>query len=178
MSREESPQLNKTYLTYRNNPTSDNYEALGAGLLSFVKATIANQFSRYFTSLEDAVGEACLEIIKDLPGYDLTKGSFTNWVYGVTCHTCLDMLRKEKGRMEEDIEEGNKIISNFGVEDKLIVRSLMGKLSPHEKRIVEMKMYGLSNEEIAQEIGTTEGYVKIKWNRILERLRTLGVDYE
>src|ERR1035437_8049185 len=93
--------LNDAYTQWKTNPISENYDILGESLLPFIQAVIATKFAGKFCFLEDATGESICEILRSLNRFDHTKGAFSNWVYGITFHTCIDMLRAKGIRSEQ-----------------------------------------------------------------------------
>ena len=49
----------------------------------------------------------------------------------------------------------------------------LGSLTPHARRIMELKLMGYRYEEIARMVNSTEGAVKMQVKRAMERLRDL-----
>lgn len=181
MPREESPQLNETYQKYKDNPTSDNYEEFGKALMSFIAATIVRTHGSQFSELDDAVGEACVKVFEGLPSFNSERSGFSTWVYTVTCNACVDTLRKRNGQQEETLDlsvlESQSYDFYKDTDSRIDLEKRIKKLSKEERELVEMKVHGFSNAEIAAELDTTEGYVKVKWGRVTEKLRTLGGGY-
>ena len=177
-ARQESPQLNETFQKYKDNPTSENYEILGTALMSFIEATIVRTHGSQFRELEDTVEDACLKVFEGLPSFNPEKSGFSTWVYTVTENVCIDALRKRKGQQEEELDINTLRDQSYDfykdMDAKLDLGKRIKKLSKEEQELVKMKMHGFSNDEIAAELDTTEGYVEVKWGRILRKLRTLG----
>src|SRR6267142_4345584 len=149
------------------------YDQLGRSLISFIQATIATEFSSRWEELRDAVGEVICEIIKDIGSYDPSKGSFSNWVYGITCHTCMDMRRHKISRREQVLLEDGTSSIRPKYEDRLLLKTIISKLSEEDQRLIKLKLEGHSNEEIAFRFQINMGAVKMKWARLVNRLRTL-----
>jgi RNA polymerase sigma factor (sigma-70 family) len=175
MPAKEPPQLNQTYQAYLDDPTSENYETLGEALMRFVEATIVRTHGSQFPELEDAVGEACLDVIKGLPSFNPAKSSFSTWVYNVTTNSCLDALRKRNGQQEEELDTDVLKSQSYdfyrNLDAKLDMNKLIAQLSKDEQELIEMKMHGFSNEEIAAELDTTLDGVKGQWKRLIPKLK-------
>jgi RNA polymerase sigma factor (sigma-70 family) len=178
MPAKEPPQLNQTYQAYQDNPTSENYEALGSALMTFIEATIVRTHGSQFRELEDAVGEACLKVFEGLPSFNSERSGFSTWVYTVTENACIDTLRKRNGQQEEELDTATLNEQSYDfyndMDAKLDLEKRIKKLSKDEQELVELKMHGFSNEEIAAELDTTVDGVKGQWKRLQQKLRTQG----
>jgi len=145
---------------------------LGESLFYFIKATIANNFGKRFNYLEDAVGESASKVLLYIANPKVQIDDICNFVTAVTCNTCLDMLRRRQKRDEQILlDDGTGAIKPRYI-DKLLLETLLKKLSNQEKELVELKMDGISNENIALELNTTVDGVKGRWKRLLPYLRT------
>jgi len=166
--------LNEAYKEWKDAPSTDTYNQLGESLFRFIQATIATEFSSRWEELRDAVGEVICEIIKDIGSYDPSKGSFSNWVYGITCHTCMDMRRHKISRREQVLLEDGTGSIKPDYEDKLLLRSIVLKLPLKEQELIKLKIQGFSTRNIAEKWNVQEGEIKMKWIRLVDRLRTIG----
>jgi RNA polymerase sigma factor (sigma-70 family) len=176
MPAKEPPQLNEAYQAHKDNPTSENYEALGLALMTFIEATIVRTHGSQFRELEDAVGEACLKVFEGLSSFDSKKSGFSTWVYTVTEHACIDALRRRNGQQEEELDTATLNDQSYDfykdMDARLDLEKRVKELSKEEQELVELKMHGFSNDEIAAELDTTENAVKGQWKRITLKLRT------
>ncbi len=182
MTRREPPKLNEAYQKYKDNPTSENYEEFGSDLMSYVEAVIIRTCGSRFSNLEDIVSEACLEVLKDLPTFDPQKSSFKTWAYGVVYTTCQDHFKKVRREVEEELPLDTAKDQSYdfyrSIDAKLDLEKRVNKLSKQDQELIEMKKFGLSNGDIAQELGIEVRTIEKRWERVKERLRTLGVDNE
>src|SRR6267142_4650459 len=149
------------------------YDQLGRSLISFIQATIATEFSSRWEELRDAVGEVICEIIKDIGSYDPSKGSFSNWVYGITCHTCMDMRRHKISRREQVLLEDGTGSIRPKYEDRLLLKTIISTLKEEDQKLIKLKLAGFSYKDIGDGLKLSEGAVKMKWMRLEESLRTL-----
>src|SRR6266446_10325655 len=142
--------LNEAYKEWKDAPSTDTYNQLGESLFRFIQATIATEFRSRYEELRDAVGEVICEIIKDIGSYDPSKGSFSNWVYGITYHTCMDMRRHKISRREQVLLEDGTSSIRPKYEDRLLLKTIVSKLSLEEQELMRLKMQGFSSQDIAQ----------------------------
>lgn len=80
-----------------------------------------------------------------------------------------DMLRKELIEAIRSVNQGNTYLPDT-VRERLNERLLHEPLTPRETEIVTLIAQGFSNREISQEIGATEGTVRIHVSHILAKL--------
>lgn len=74
---------------------------------------------------------------------------------------CLQAVRGGKRWMDADVEER---IAQFGSEGSFT------RLTPRDRKLVGLVARGLRNREIAEELGVTEGTVKVYLHSIFEKL--------
>jgi len=165
--------LNEAYNQWQTASNVDTYNQLGESLFRFIQATIATEFSSRWEELRDAVGEVICEIIKDIGSYDPSKGSFSNWVYGITCHTCMDMRRHKISRREQVLLEDGTSSVKPKYEDRLLLKTIISTLSKEDQKLIKFKLAGFSYKDIGDGLKLSEGAVKMKWMRLEESLRTI-----
>lgn len=170
--------INKLYTDWINAPPGEKGIALnilGENLYHYIQGIVRKEFPKWQEYLEDGVGEASHEIFKSLDSFNKAKGSFKQWVYGVTVYTCRDLLRKRGRRREIQYYGHEDAVEHPRHEVKLALRKLREGLTPEDNELIDFKLHGATNEEIAVEMNTTEDGVKGRWKRLCEELRTLRV---
>lgn len=168
-ARLEPPQLNEAYKIYLSNQSPENYEIFGESLHTFVWAVLRK---RFINITEDNIQDGLVKVLEGLSSFDASKADFAVWVQGVVCNNKIDALRKRKGIEEVELDPHESYEENYV--EHLALKKIRETLSPEENKLIELKLEGLSNEDVAAELDTTEGYVKQMWNRIVRKLRTLG----
>ncbi len=119
--------------------------------------------------------------------------SFYTWIYRIVTNLCLDYLRKKNSRgrdvtttVSPDGEEGEVLNrmpdhrpgasperSLVGRELRRCILRALGRLSPRERMIFELKHYhGLRLRTVAGILNTTEGTIKNTLYRATQKLRT------
>jgi RNA polymerase sigma factor (sigma-70 family) len=165
--------LNESYSQYISNPNIETYESFGAALLKYIKSLVWTFFKGKLV-IEDAVGESIIQVLEDLDTYEADKASFAVWVKQVVDTTCLDMIRKKMNRREQAYignENHDPTIRQHG---KLILKELVGRLELNDRVLVQYKLDGLSDGEIAGALNIPVGTVKSRWSSVKNKLRTLG----
>ncbi|SRR6266550_1679319 len=165
--------LIEAYEYYCREPSPQAREVLGGALFSFIKATIASNFGDRFDSVQDAIGGSAVKVLTHIDDPKYTIKDICNFTTSVTCNTVIDMRRAHKKRKEQVLLEEERCSLKPQYLRKLILDSVLAKLSEDERKLVEMKTYGVPNKEIAQEFGIQTQSLKNRWAVLQQKLRTL-----
>jgi RNA polymerase sigma-70 factor (ECF subfamily) len=147
----------------------------------------------------DVYQEAFLKVYRNLHRFRF-ECSFYTWLYRIVTNVCLDHLRRRQARPEDQAPEihstqfedmGADFFERqrehratldperrlLGEEIKTRLAAAMGRLSPRERIVFEMKHYqGLKLRAIGDALGTSEETVKNSLFRATRKLRSeLGV---
>lgn len=107
------------------------------------------------------------------------ESKFTTWIYRVALNTAISVYRKESKKPEKmDIDDvAFKLAEEVGNEDReaqfKMLENAIQQLSEIERAIVMMYLDGHSSEEISEVVGITANNVRVRMNRIKEKLRKL-----
>ena len=111
--------------------------------------------------------------------YSKFKGEskFSTWLYRVALNTAITGLRKKKDFIEsrEPAQLPEQISDeNAGREEELLqLHKAIEQLNQVEKAIVMLYMEDRSYEEMEEILGMSQGNLRVKMNRIKEKLRQL-----
>lgn len=137
---------------------------------------------------KDISQEVFLKTYRSLSNFD-ERSAFSTWLYRITHNTCIDEMRKRKGKqsfsLEEELEheEGSvqRQIADEGdtpeesilrAEQKNEILQALDNLSEeHKAAIVLRDVKGLSYEEIAEILEVTLGTVKSRISRGRNQLK-------
>src|SRR5208282_2978769 len=140
---------------------------------------------------EDIYQEAFLKAYRYIGNFRF-ECSFYTWIYRIVTNLCLDQLRRRKTRREDSAvlvdHSGDEIdlmasvsddraFSNPGKElDRKVlamrIQSALGKLTPRERMVFELKHYqGLRLRTIGEMLSTTEETAKNTLFRATKKLR-------
>lgn len=119
------------------------------------------------------VNEAIWRAIK---GAEKFRGesAFGSWFHRIALNECNRLLKTKQTRdVETSIEEmTNDVVSSEADPDRrLLLLSLLRSLPDTERTLAEMKLQGLKDWEIAEQLGTTESAVWNRWEKIKETLK-------
>ena len=131
----------------------------------------------------DCAQEAMIRIWRSLDGYR-GECAFESWVYRIAANCSMDAMRKQKRDKSESIEPMRE--AGFdppdpepGTEEKVIAEERRRKLReciarlPEDQReaLIMTQLEGVSYEEAAARLGTSEGTVKSRVNRAKAKLK-------
>lgn len=126
---------------------------------------------------EDVAQESYLRVFRSLGGFR-RDARFETWLYRIVTNTAMTHLRR-RGRFgvlaeepDEDPPADPAGRSPEDVVDREELRAALAELSPGLRVSVVLKdVYGLSCREIGEEIGLSEGAVKVRLHRARKRLK-------
>ncbi|MEI3523671.1 MAG: sigma-70 family RNA polymerase sigma factor [Anaerotignum sp.] len=138
--------------------------------------------------VKDLSQEVFLKVYRNLSKFD-EKSAFSTWIYRIAVNTCIDEMRRRKGKqtysLEAEIEDTERQLSkavcryrrNTGgkpnrKEGQSEVLRALETLSPeHKTAIVLRDIRGFSYEEIAEMTDTALGTVKSRISRARIQLK-------
>lgn len=144
-----------------------------------VSQGIIHKVCRMYCDDEEHRKDLFQEILIQLwKSYESFRGEakFSTWMYRVAINVAIQDFRKAKkkrnlffqtNQFKENLEENN---SGFQDEKLKLMHTAITKLNKVEKAIVMLHLDEKSNEEIAEIIGITQNYVRVKMNRIKIKL--------
>jgi RNA polymerase sigma-70 factor (ECF subfamily) len=129
---------------------------------------------------EDLTAEVFVRAIEGLPHYEPRGVPFAAWLYRIAQARVADHFRREQRTttvtFEEDWPLGEDSVS-IEVEQSIYRKELQAvirQLTPDQQHVIILKFVeGLSNAEVAQILGKTEGAVKALQHRALRALHRL-----
>ena len=134
---------------------------------------------------EDAVQEIFWRVWRRLGSFDRSR-AFAPWLFGIAHNYCIDELRRRKVRPQQVYEDDDHpILSDIPddtdvgetailAEQRQVVRTALEQL-PEEQRQALLLAYfgGLTQQEIAAQLGNPLGTVKTRMRLGLQKLRAL-----
>ena len=153
---------------------------------------VYNLALRMMNHSEDAMDisqEVFLKAYRSLSNFD-ERSAFSTWLYRITHNTCIDEIRKRKGKqtysLEEDLESEDGSMQRQVADDEdtpeeslmrkeqksEILRALDTLSEEHKAAIILRDVKGMSYEEIAEILELTLGTVKSRINRARNQLKS------
>ncbi|MGD0331537.1 MAG: RNA polymerase sigma factor [Nitrososphaeria archaeon] len=170
--------INDAYALWKNNPDEKNYELFGEALLRYVYGFVRKRYGSAYPYVmhEAIIMDSITRILKEIDAYDAQKSTFSTWV-GFKIKDTLATLWKARVELNEyqGVYDYHSAPNKFhGIDAKILLKQLMQTLSVDERRLVELQLEGLEDEEIALELGIPVGTVWSRWNRVKEKMRKAG----
>lgn len=130
---------------------------------------VAFRFFRNAADAEDITQEVFIRLWRGLSSYQPERSKLSTWLYRITTNCCLDMQRKQAGRVKVShaLPEAAAVFHET-VYDELekrevtdIVLRLANSLPPKQRMVFILRdLEGLSPEEVAQVLEMSVGSVK------------------
>jgi RNA polymerase sigma-70 factor, ECF subfamily len=128
---------------------------------------------------EDATSATFLRAIEALPGF--RGGSFRAWLYTIAHSVVVNGARRRtESALDETYEVADPAVSPeeaaIAADDRRQIVELLASLPEEQRRVIELRLAGLSGNEIAESIGKSVAAVKMLQHRAMQRFRrTLAI---
>jgi RNA polymerase sigma-70 factor (ECF subfamily) len=127
---------------------------------------------------EDATSLVFTRALAAMPRWRLGNGSFAAWLFAIARNVVIDQSRAEarrrqrRGFWEIDASRGPEE-SAEAFEAAAELKAKVRQLSADQADVVELRLAGLDDREIAGVLGKSHGAVRIAQHRAIKRLRAL-----
>jgi RNA polymerase sigma-70 factor (ECF subfamily) len=129
----------------------------------------------------DITSQSFLKALVHIHKFKFKGLPFSSWLFRIALNECNDHFRKQRRHRVVTIEDHilenlhEELMSNTREEDlRQMLPSILGKLSEEELQLIELRFFEQRPfKEVADIIGITETYAKVKVYRILEKMRKL-----
>jgi RNA polymerase sigma-70 factor, ECF subfamily len=132
---------------------------------------------------EDAASQVFAKVLAALPRYEAREGaaagSFRSWLFRIAHNVVVDEVRARRSHeslvvAEELAAEGPTPEEEAIAEERhRLLRDLLTRLPEDQRRVIELRLAGLSSAEIGEELGRRAGAVDTALWRAVARLRDL-----
>ncbi|NAS30275.1 sigma-70 family RNA polymerase sigma factor [Flavobacteriaceae bacterium R38] len=143
---------------------------------------IVHKISRIYCKDEenrkDLLQEILIQLWKSYPTFR-GESKFSTWMYRVGLNVAIQYFRKDKRQIKKtELSTELQNLPELKKEDTLeneiyMLHRAISKLNDIEKAIVMLYLEEKTNEEIAEIIGITQNYVRVKMNRIKLKLKKI-----
>lgn len=134
---------------------------------------------RSHEAAEDAAAQVFAKALAGLPDYRGDEGDFRSWLFTIAYRTIADHFRTDRADcpLEEaaDLVDGAPSVEDLIVaaEERRSVDALLARLPADQRRVVELRIAGLTGGEIAAVLGRSPAAVKMLQFRAVTALRAL-----
>jgi RNA polymerase sigma-70 factor (ECF subfamily) len=140
--------------------------------------TLARRLLHTPSDAEDLLQEVFLQVWRQAGSYSQERGTPEAWLITMTRSRAIDKLRslrrREQGAVTSaEVAAGGKLESGAAAsEARLTVHGALGRLPQAQRLVLELAYFdGLTQSEIAAQLGEPLGTVKTRMRAGLERLR-------
>lgn len=179
MPKQQSDSARWSSLMVRAQQGSESdYQQLLTELANVIHAYLRKRFGNQ-PFLEDCVQESLLAIHKARHTYDPQR-PFRPWFFTIVRHKMIDYLRHKKSyqrvikyhQQEKAVREQQ--VKRDMMEDTIDNDNLLGELPPRYRMALTLtKLAGFTNAEAAKQLGISEGAVKVRVYRAINKLRQI-----
>ena len=125
----------------------------------------------------DLFQEIVMQLWKSFPTFR-GEAKITTWMYRIALNTAISGYRKQKRHIRtEDLQEFHMNISERSEDNKEEdfhrLQQAIRQLSDVERAMIMMALDEVPYEEIAETIGITQNNVRVRMNRIREKLKKI-----
>jgi RNA polymerase sigma-70 factor (ECF subfamily) len=125
----------------------------------------------------DLFQEIVLQLWRSFPSFR-GEAKITTWMYRIALNTAISGFRKQTRYVKtEDLQEAHFNISDYSgderEEDSQRLQWAIRQLTEIERAMIMMALEEVPYDEIAETIGITQNNVRVRMNRIREKLRKL-----
>ena len=125
----------------------------------------------------DATSQVFAKALAALPRY--RDGSFRSWLFAIAHNTIVDSARAARG--DRPLEAAAEVADTLPTPEEASLAADQGRslraalvhLSPDQRRIVELRLAGLTDQEIAEVMGRSLTATRMVQVRAVARLRVL-----
>jgi RNA polymerase sigma-70 factor (ECF subfamily) len=132
---------------------------------------------------EDATSLVFSRVLTALPRFATEGGTFRSWLFTIAHHAVVDARRAR--REDWPLSAAAAVVDPapdpedeaLAADEVRAFRALLVHLTPEQAQVVELRLAGLTDVEIARVLGRSHGAVRAAQHRALIRLRAvLGVE--
>jgi RNA polymerase sigma-70 factor (ECF subfamily) len=149
----------------------------------YVDAILNYCYSRLGTweEAEDAAQQIFVNAYRALPRFEARHGSLRSWLFTVAHNEVANRHRYRARHRTLSLTEATELFDPAPVPEEMVVisdhrerlRTLLASLSEDQRRVVELRLAGLRDGEIATVLGRSPGAVRGVQARAVARLRDL-----
>ena len=139
---------------------------------------VQNEFLEIVNRNQGIIRKVCHLYCRDAYGSFRGESKFSTWMYRIALNTAISDLRKQNRRVDlqfpEFIPREEADVKDDAKEEQLKqLYAAIQQLSEVEKAIVMLYLEDKSYEEMEEILGISNGNLRVKMNRIKDKLRTL-----
>lgn len=145
--------------------------------------TVCRMYCHIAEDRQDLFQEMVAQVWKAFPGFR-NEAKISTWVYRIALNTAISDFRKKQRKISTVALAVNEILIIYGEEAtaqkerSALMQQAIDRLSDVEKALVMLYLEDKSYEEMEDILGISQGSLRVKMNRIKEKLRKNVAGYE
>ena len=134
-------------------------------------------------AVEDAASQVFTNVLAALPRYRAVDrpGAFRSWLFTIAHNVVVNQHRSRGRRQIGSLTDAGDVVdaaptpedAAVAAEARQTIQTVLGHLTDEQRQVVELRLAGLTDAEIAGVIGRKHGAVRAAQYRALLKLRTL-----
>jgi RNA polymerase sigma factor (sigma-70 family) len=128
---------------------------------------------------EDVTSAIFMKALAAVPNFKPGAGTVRSWLFAIAHNAVLDQIRMINRRADRPLEDAAEAIDvspspeavALASETKREMETAMHWLTDEQRRVIELRLAGLTGPEIAETLGIGHGAVRSLQRRALMRLR-------
>lgn len=128
---------------------------------------------------EDAASRIFLKTLAELPRFNTRLGTFRTWLFAIAHNEVANWHRRraryrvDRLDLAEGIADPAPLPEDLAIHSTQIAeaRRFLAALPDHYRRVIELRLAGLRDNEIAVVLGTTHGAIRKAQSRAIQHLR-------
>lgn len=145
---------------------------------------VCNLYCEHAFERQDLFQEIVIQLWKAFPGFR-GESKFSTWLYRIALNTAISDLRRKKKHIvsiePESLPDGIEDIESYKEKEEKLIQlyKAINQLTEIEKAIVMLYLEDKSYDEMEDILGINQNNLRVKMNRIKEKLRKLtkAVEY-
>lgn len=132
---------------------------------------------------EDATSTVFIRALEALPRYrpGVRAGSFRSWLFAIAHNEVANQHRARMRRPVAPLETARVLLDGhpspeeqaLATEDVHTIQALLAQLPGEQRQVVELRLAGLTDQEIAHVLGRSHGAIRTAHYRAVHQLRAL-----
>lgn len=105
------------------------------------------------------------------------ESKFSTWLYNISKYRAIDAVRRAKARIKTIstnnafFEITDEVDNSMSLERKLFYQRCLSRLNEEDRKFVLMWIEGYSYDDMEETLGVNQNNLRVKMNRIKEKLR-------
>jgi RNA polymerase sigma factor (sigma-70 family) len=169
------PGVNEAFAAYISATEADRSDcerSLIKALQKYAKTIVWQQLHEDRPDLVNEAVERAFHSLKSFEG----RSQFHTWVHVIARRVCYSELTKKIRRRNTEIplsEYQDDTFASYELDGdaRMTLDRIRRSLSPDENELIELKLQGYSNPEIASRLGVSTSTINGRWHRLCVKLR-------